>query len=137
MRWCLQSPPFPFSPPKGVLQSYIYHLVCGGEQSWEKKALHAFNEKLSRSSKFKATTCPRNLCTRVTSIMLCCLDGSTLPPVCLKRLYLAFLGASYLPKSSLSQRATSFVYSILCSVADMLEGYDAFGSEEEGVCLVQ
>ena len=52
-------------------------------------------------------------------------------------LFLAFLGASYLPKSSLSQKATLFVYSILCSVADMVEGYDAFVSEEEGFCLVQ
>ena len=38
VRWCLQLPAFPLSPPKGVLWSYIYHLVWGGSSlSWGKR----------------------------------------------------------------------------------------------------
>ena len=53
-----------------------------------------------QSSKFKTTTYPRNLWTRVTSIIWCCLGGSTLPPVCLRRLFLTFLGFSRCELSS-------------------------------------
>ena len=140
VRWCLQLPAFPLSPPKGVLWSYIYHLVWGEAVYLGGKSSHGFtaSKMFFRSSKFKTTT---EIYEPEWHLSFGVVWVEALSRQFVSEgfswLFLAFLGASYLPKSSLSQKATLFVYSILCSVADMVEGYDAFVSEEEGFCLVQ
>ena len=96
VRWCLQLPAFPLSPPKGVLWSYIYHLVWGGSSlSWEKR-LNMASLPLKCSSGLQNSKQQQKFMNQsdIYHLVLFGWELSTLLPVCLRRLFLTFLGFS-------------------------------------------